>query len=151
MKLTVPIIPYVFSNLFDAGSISRIGIHSGYDVNLNIQPEQTVTTPQKCTYGYNYNVNFNYTFTSAGIKTEKNTVIPKNSFLFPLLRYDNTINAAGFTNYKYRLPNICGRKFFRTQLSKTSAKLPSLTTGICFVRVKIKVTGEATYLQCVKI
>ena len=64
--------------------------------------------------------------------------------------YANT-NVPEFADSSESASLITGRRiFFRTQPSKTSVELLSLTTGLCSVRVKNKATGEATLLLCIK-
>ena len=68
------------------------------------------------------------------------------------LNYNTTINVPEFANTSGSSGLIAGRQIsFRTQPSKTSVELLSLTTGLCSVRVKNKATGQATLLLSVKI
>ncbi len=88
------------------------------------------------------------------IKVVKNVTNGKGVSIYPVPTTGNTINFAGITDYKNNnltLRNAGGNLLFSTTLSKASVELPSLATGVYFVRVINKVSGEATNLRFVKI
>jgi hypothetical protein len=88
------------------------------------------------------------------IKVVKNVTNGKGISIYPVPTTGNTINFAGITDYKNNnltLRNAGGNLLFSTTLSKASVELPSLATGVYFVRVINKVSGEATNLRFVKI
>lgn len=74
--------------------------------------------------------------------------------IYPVPNAGNTIHFAGLGDYKtyeLQLLNAGGHILFSSVLSKASVELPSLATGVYFVRVKNKVSGEATNLRYIKI
>lgn len=88
------------------------------------------------------------------IKMVTTTVNGQKLSIYPVPNTGNTINIAGISDYKnheIQLLNTSGHILFSSVLSKASVELPSLATGIYFVRVKNKVSGEATNLHYVKI
>jgi len=88
------------------------------------------------------------------IRVVKNVLKGKGISIYPVPSTGNTINFAGITDYKNNnltLRNAGGNILFSTTLSKASVELPSLATGVYFVRVINKVSGEATNLRFVKI
>jgi hypothetical protein len=94
------------------------------------------------------------TTTYSGIKIVKNVMNGKGISIYPVPATGNTINFAGISDYKNNsltLRNAGGSILFSTTLSKASVELPSLATGVYFVRVMNKVSGEATNLRFVKI
>jgi hypothetical protein len=71
MKPTVPvsiILSVTLSLLLSNNSFSQISVPStkGYNVNINIQPEEIVVKGKKCNNGYNYDIKFSYTVTFNG-------------------------------------------------------------------------------------
>ena len=136
MKSTVLIsivLSFSFSLLFSNKSFSQISIQSakGYGVNVNIQPEEILHNGKKSTYGYNYNTSYTSAFTG-------------NNAPWSLYIID-------YKNHDLALLNAGRNILFSTTLSKASVELPSLATGVYFVRVKNKVSGEATNLYYFKI
>lgn len=94
------------------------------------------------------------TISYSEIKTVTTTVSGKKPSIFPVPNTGNTINITGisdYKNYELQVINTGGHILFSSVLSKASVELPSLATGIYFVRVKNKVSGEATNLHYVKI
>jgi hypothetical protein len=94
------------------------------------------------------------TVTYSDIKVVNRTEAAKGLSIFPVPNIGNTINIAGINDYKnfdLQVLNAGGHILFSSVLSKSSIELPSLVAGIYFVRVKNKVTGEATNLRYVKI
>lgn len=88
------------------------------------------------------------------IKVVKNVTNGKGISIYPVPSTGNTINFTGITDYKNNsltLRNAGGNILYSTTLSKASVELPSLATGVYFVRVINKVSGEATNLRFVKI
>lgn len=78
----------------------------------------------------------------------------KGIFIYPAPVNDHTVETAGITGDKNNNPallNAVGNILSSTTLSKASVELPSLATGVYFVRVKNKVPGEATNLRFVNI
>jgi hypothetical protein len=138
LKLT-PHISINFPLLPEASSLPEIGIRSvkGSSVNINIQREEIVPGLKKCAYSFNYNVQFSYANTGTG---------NKRSMLFYALQDNND-----YKNNSLALRNAGVNILSSTTLSKASFELPSLATGVYFVRVKNKVSGEATNLRYVKI
>ncbi|MGZ5219345.1 MAG: T9SS type A sorting domain-containing protein, partial [Chitinophagaceae bacterium] len=63
------------------------------------------------------------------------------------------ISIAGISDYKNHelsLINAGGNKLFATTLSTSSVELPSLATGVYFIQIKDKISGEATNLRYIK-
>jgi hypothetical protein len=92
--------------------------------------------------------------TYSEIKVVNRTEAAKGLSIYPVPNIGNTINIAGISDYKnydLQVLNAGGHILFSSVLSKASVELPSLATGIYFVRVKNKATGEATNLRYVKI
>jgi hypothetical protein len=88
------------------------------------------------------------------IRMVTSTANRKKLSIYPVPNTGNTITIAGISDYKnheLQLLNAGGHILFSSVLSKASVELPSLATGIYFVRVKNKVSGEATILHYVKI
>ena len=94
-------------------------------------------------------------FSFSQIKTVKISDNKKSMYLFPVPNTGNTLNISGipadYKNYDFALLNASGHILFSTTLTKASVELPSLGAGIYFIRVKNKVSGEATNLRYVKI
>lgn len=94
------------------------------------------------------------TATYSEIRTVRNIVIAKKLSIYPIPNAGNTININGITDYKNQeltLLNAGGNMLFATTLSASSVELPSLTAGVYFIRIKDKLSGEATNLRYVKI
>jgi hypothetical protein len=94
------------------------------------------------------------TISYSEIKIVNNAMAGKSISIYPVPGTGNTLNIAGITDYKNNnltLLNAGGNILFSTTLSKASVELSSLATGVYFVRVKNKVSGEATNLRYVKI
>lgn len=73
---------------------------------------------------------------------------------YPVPNTDNMINIGSVSdskNHELQLLNAGGHILFSALLTKASVELPSLVTGVYFVRVKNKVSGGATNLPYVKI
>jgi hypothetical protein len=88
------------------------------------------------------------------IKTGENPMTGKGILVYAVPATGNTINITSITDYKNNrlaLQNAGGNILSSTTLSKASVELPSLATVTYFVRVKNKVSGEATILRYVKI
>lgn len=85
-------------------------------------------------------------------KSSENVITRKGISVYPVPGTGNTINFAGIIDYKNNLAlrNAGGNILFSTIVSKASVELPSLATGVYFVRVKNKVSGEATNLRSSK-
>ena len=94
------------------------------------------------------------TVSYSAIKIVNNDAKKGSISIFPVPSVGRTINLSGITDYQNHdltLLNAGGNILFSTTLSKASVELPSLATGVYFVRVKNKVTGEATNLRYIKI
>lgn len=93
--------------------------------------------------------------TYSEIRTVRNITIAKKYLsIYPIPNTGNTINITGITDYKNQeltLLNAGGNMLFATTLSTSSVELPSLTAGVYFIRIKDKLSGEATNLRYVKI
>ncbi|RYE27242.1 MAG: T9SS type A sorting domain-containing protein [Sphingobacteriales bacterium] len=89
------------------------------------------------------------------VKTIRNTSINnKKIILFPIPNTGNTINIAGVSDYaktELAVLNASGNNIFVTTLSTTSVELPHLSTGIYFIRIKNKQSGEVSNFRYVKI
>lgn len=84
----------------------------------------------------------------------RNATSGKGISLYPIPNTGNTINIAGIADYKNHdlvLLNASGNILFATQISRSSVELPLLATGVYFIQVKSKVSGEVTNLRYVKI
>lgn len=87
------------------------------------------------------------------IRTIRNTGT-KSLSLFPVPNAGNTINITGVKEYnknELTLLNAAGNIIFATTLSTSSVELPSLATGVYFIRIKDKLSGELTNFRYVKI
>jgi len=145
MKLTVhpsDVLPDGFAHFFDAVTISLAAGCTArrHTVNFTIQPVGIVAPLQNFFYRPKESKSFN------------GTVSQKNISLFGGLNYNTTVDVAEFADSCHSVSQIAGRRiFFRTRIPKTSDELFSLSTGLCYVRVKNKATSETTLLQHVKI
>lgn len=93
------------------------------------------------------------TTTYSEIRTIRNITAGKSISLYPIPNTGNTINITGISDYKNHelaLLNAAGNMIFATTLSTSSVELPSLTTGVYFIRLKDKLSGEATNLRYIK-
>ncbi len=73
--------------------------------------------------------------------------------IYPIPNTGNNINIAGISDYKNHelsLINAAGNRFFATTLSTSSVELPSLATGVYFIQIKDKLSGETTNLRYIK-
>jgi hypothetical protein len=128
-----------------AGNSSDLRHYSVYDEtpvkgNLNYRIRQT-----------DYDGKFEY----SEVKTIRNTFTDnKKISLFPIPNTGNTINIAGVSDYnktELTVLNTSGNSIFATTLSTTSVELPHLATGIYFIRIKNKQSGEVSNFRYVKI
>lgn len=88
------------------------------------------------------------------VRTIRNTGNRKGLSLYPIPNTGNTINIAGIKDYnknELTLLNAAGNIIFATTLSTSSVELPSLVTGIYFIRIKDKLSGDITNFRYVKI
>jgi hypothetical protein len=88
------------------------------------------------------------------VRTIRNTATTKSLSLFPVPNAGNTINITGVKEYsknELTLLNAAGNIIFATTLSTSSVELPSLATGVYFIRIKDKLSGELTNFRYVKI
>lgn len=93
------------------------------------------------------------TTTYSEIRTIRNVTAGKSISLYPIPNTGNTINITGISDYKNHelaLLNAAGNMIFATTLSTSSVELPSLTTGMYFIRLKDKLSGETTNLRYIK-
>jgi hypothetical protein len=93
------------------------------------------------------------TITYSETRTIRNIVTIKGISLYPIPNTGNTINITGISDYKNHelsLLNAGGNILFATTLSTSSVELPSLTTGVYFIHLKDKLSGEATNLRYIK-
>lgn len=94
------------------------------------------------------------TATYSEIRTVRNIITKKYLSIYPIPNTGNTINITGITDYKNQeliLLNAGGNMLFATTLSTSSVELPSLAAGVYFIRIKDKLSGEATNLRYIKI
>jgi hypothetical protein len=73
--------------------------------------------------------------------------------IYPIPNTGNNINIAGISDYKNHelsLINAAGNRFFAITLSTSSVELPSLATGVYFIQIKDKLSGETTNLRYIK-
>jgi hypothetical protein len=89
------------------------------------------------------------------VKTIRNSATNNKSIsLYPIPNTGNTINLSGLTDYtktELSILNASGNNIFATTLSSSSVELPHLSTGIYFIRIKDKQTGEVSNIRYVKI
>lgn len=74
--------------------------------------------------------------------------------LFPIPNAGNTINLTGIKDYsktELTLVNAGGNIIFATTVSASSVELPQLVTGIYFIRIRNKQSGEVSNFRYVKI
>lgn len=92
--------------------------------------------------------------TYSEVRTIRNTGSTKSISLFPVPNAGNTINITGVKDYQKNeltLLNAAGNIIFATTLSASSVELPSLATGVYFIRIKDKLSGELANFRYVKI
>jgi hypothetical protein len=93
------------------------------------------------------------TVTYSETRTVRNIAAGKRISLYPIPNTGNTVNIAGINNFKNHelsLLNAAGNILFATTLSTSSVELPSLTTGVYFIRITDKLSGQATNLRYMK-
>ncbi len=97
---------------------------------------------------------FDGTTTYSDVKAVKFSGIAKAVSIFPVPNTGNTITFKGITDYKNNivtLLNAAGNQVYSANLTKASIELPSVPTGVYFIRVTNKMNGETTNLRYVKI
>jgi hypothetical protein len=88
------------------------------------------------------------------VRTIRNLNNNKNVSLFPIPNTGNTINVTGIKDYsknELTLLNAGGNIIFAITLSTSSVELPQLVTGIYFIHIKDKQSGEVSNFRYVKI
>jgi hypothetical protein len=88
------------------------------------------------------------------VRTIRNINSNKNVSLFPIPNTGNNVNVTGIKDYsktELTLLNAGGNIIFATTLSTTSVELPQLVTGIYFIRIRDKQSGEVSNFRYVKI
>jgi len=127
-----------------AGNSTELRNYTSYDEN-----------PAAGTFHYRIKqTDFDGNTSYSEVRTIRNTGNTKSLSLFPVPNAGNTINIKGVKEYnknELTLLTAAGNIIFATTLSTSSVELPSLTTGIYFIRIKDKLSGELTNFRYVKI
>jgi hypothetical protein len=88
------------------------------------------------------------------VRAIKFSGLAKAVSIFPVPNSGNTVTFKGITDFKnnqFTLLNAGGNLVYSSTLTRASVELPSVPTGVYFIRVTNKMSGETTNLRYIKI